>query len=324
MKYNVAIVSGGDSGEFEVSVNSGRVVASHIDKSLFNPYLMVFRGKEWDCIIGDNKYAVDKNDFTVLVEGQKIVFDCVFIAIHGTPGEDGKLQGYLEMLGIPFTSCSSIVSGITFDKDMCKDIVSRWGVMVAESVLIRKGYGYNTNHIIDFTGLPCFVKPNKGGSSVGMTKVKKIEELDQAIKKALIEDDEVLVEEFINGREITCGVFTRKQRLIVLPLTEIVSKREYFDYDAKYKGMADEITPAPVGLETEEQCKLISSFLYKSLKCKGVVRFDYIINEKGIYFLEVNTVPGLSEASIVPQQSIEMGITLNELFTILIQESLIG
>lgn len=320
MKKNIAIVAGGDSGEYEVSINSGNVVARNLDPNRFNVYLIIMQGSNWYFEDGEKSISVDKNDFSIISGDRKIQFDCVFIAIHGTPGEDGKLQGYFEMLKIPFTTCNSIVSGITFDKDLTKEIVKQWGISVPESVLLKKDSNPEISKIIEKLGLPCFVKPNKGGSSVGMTRVISVHDLAPAIKRAFNEDDEVIIEQFIEGREVTCGVLRKNGSVMVLPVTEIISKKEYFDYDAKYKGMADEITPAEIEIKDELQCKSISAFLYRNFKCRGVVRFDFIYNDTGMYFLELNTVPGLSDASIVPQQAEAMGISLKELFTILIEE----
>jgi len=317
MRKKIAIAAGGDSGEYEVSIRSGSVVEKYLDHALYEPYLIIFRGEEWAYYTKDGqKHLVDKNDFSITIGEEKIIFDGVFIAIHGTPGEDGKLQGYLDMLGIPYTGSGQVVSALTFDKYFCSRVVASLGVAIAPSALIRRGGHIDTDHITGITSLPCFVKPNRGGSSVGMTKVREPEELVPAIEKAFREDEQVLVEAFIPGTEITCGVLTIGGRVKSLPLTEIVSKNEFFDYEAKYTdGMADEITPARIPSGIEKQCRSLSETLYTSIGCRGFVRFDYIFNEKGMYFLEVNTVPGLSPNSILPQQASAEGISLQELFT---------
>ncbi len=324
MKKNIAIVAGGNSGEYEISIQSGSVVEKNLDTGLYYPYIIVIKGSDWYYLDKDCKrFDVDKNDFSIIIQGEKIVFDCVFIAIHGTPGEDGKLQGYFDLLGIPYTSCNQTISALTFNKSFCNIIVNSLGVNTAKSILLYKNQNYNTDGIVDEIKLPCFVKPNNGGSSVGITKVDKIENLQDAIKTAFKEDDEVIVEEFIDGTEITCGIIKSKGKMYVLPVTEIVSKKEFFDYDAKYTpGMADEITPARISEETEKECKTISVYLYENLNCSGLVRFDYILHDELLYFLEVNTIPGLTEDSIVPRQAKEMGITIAMLFSMAIEDAI--
>ena len=322
-RKKIAILAGGDSGEYEVSINSGNVVQNSLDKEKYEAYLIIFQGSNWFCEIHDQKYFIDKNDFSLLIDDEKIRFDCVFIAIHGTPGEDGKVQGYLEMMNIPYSTSDWIVSALTFDKRYSKAVVELFGILQADTLYFQKGDHDIKNKIIKELGVPCFLKPNKGGSSVGISRVMRNEELDEAIRVAFREDDEILAEEYIQGTEITCGVIRYKEQLIVMPLTEIVSKNDFFDYEAKYtKGMADEITPARVAPEIEKECKILSSYLYNQLNCKGIVRFDYIFNEKGMFFLEANTVPGLSDASIVPQEAEEMGISRGELFEMAIEDAL--
>ena len=324
MKKNIAIVAGGNSGEYEISIQSGSVVKKNLDTGLYNPYIIVIKGSDWYYLDKDCKrFDVDKNDFSIIIQGEKIIFDCVFIAIHGTPGEDGKLQGYFDLLNIPYTSCDQTTSALTFNKSFCNRIVNSLGVNTAKSILLYKNQKYKTDRIVDEIKLPCFVKPNNGGSSVGITKVDKMEDLHNAIKTAFKEDDEVIVEEFIDGTEITCGIIKSKGKMYVLPITEIVSKKEFFDYDAKYTpGIADEITPARISEKTEKECKTTSVYLYENLNCSGLVRFDYILHDEMLYFLEVNTVPGLTEDSIVPQQAKDMGITITKLFTMAIEDAI--
>jgi D-alanine-D-alanine ligase len=313
---SIAVVCGGDSGEYEISVKSAEVVVKNLDPTKYKAYLIFISGRDWyHHDSAGNKFQVDKNDFSILINDQKITFDAVFNAIHGTPGEDGKLLGYLDMMKIPYTSCSMVTSAMTFHKDYCKRVVKTHGVKVADSVLISKSHIPTVEEIIKTTGLPAFVKPNNGGSSVGVSKVKTAEEMMPAIEKALLEDGEVLVESFVAGREIGCGVMESKGRMIVFPITEIVSKKEFFDYEAKYtEGMSDEITPAPVDEETETLIKATGAYLYQRIGCKGFVRFDFILTPKDLYFLEVNTVPGISPASIIPKQAGIMGISLEQLF----------
>ena len=324
-KKNIAIAAGGDSGEYEVSINSASVVKNNLNKDIYNPYIIHIRGVEWTYQPDDGELInVDKNDFSIVINGEKIIFDCVFNAIHGTPGEDGKLQGYLELLKIPQTSSDQYTSSLTFNKFFCNKFVSALGIDLASSWMITKE-NFIKNNLPDDISFPCFVKPNKGGSSVGISKVTEEKQLRKAIEIAFKEDEQVLVEEFLDGREITCGLFMKNKKLIVLPLTEIVSKNEFFDYEAKYTtGMADEITPAQVSEKVENECKMLSAFLYNQLNCKGIVRVDFIYCDEILYFLEVNTVPGFSENSIVPQQAENMGISLEELFGMAIEEALGG
>jgi D-alanine-D-alanine ligase len=320
----IAVVCGGDSGEYEISVKSGNVVVKHLNPSKYNAYLIFISGREWyhQDTVGI-RYPVDKNDFSINLDGNKITFDAVFNAIHGTPGEDGKLLGYLDMMQIPYTSSSMVTSAITFHKDYCKRVVKTHGVKVAESLLINKNHIPAVEEIIKITGLPAFVKPNNGGSSVGVSKVKTVEEMMPAIEKALHEDVEALVETYIAGREIGCGVMESKGRMIVFPITEIVSKKEFFDYEAKYTdGMSDEITPAPVNEETETLIKATGAYLYQRIGCRGFVRFDFILTPKDLYFLEVNIVPGISPASIIPKQAGIMGISLEQLFDMVLENIL--
>ena len=324
MRKKIAIAAGGDSGEYEVSLRSGAIVEKYLDPELYEPYLIVFRGSEWVYRTGDGEsFNINRNDFSLMVRGEKITFDAVFIAIHGTPGEDGKLQGYLDMLGIPYTSSGQSVSALTFNKYFCLKVVAAEGVKVAPSILYRKGEAVDPGEAIKVVSLPCFVKPNQGGSSVGMSKVKDADGLVPAIHRAFGEDEQVLVESYIPGTEITCGVMIMNGTVRSFPVTEIVSKNEFFDYEAKYTdGMADEITPARIPDEVERQCRTLSETLYRKLNCRGFVRFDYIFNDEGMFFLEVNTVPGLSPNSILPQQAQAEGISLQELFTAALEEVL--
>jgi D-alanine-D-alanine ligase len=324
MKKKIAVACGGNSGEYEISIQSGRVVSSYLDRSLYEVYPIYIRGNDWygERSSGE-KLPVDRSDFTLMQGRRKIRFDCVFIAIHGTPGEDGKLQGYFDLLELPYTGCGQTTSALTFNKYFCKNVVAFHGVKTAPAMLLHRGASCRPADILSRIKLPCFVKPNNGGSSVGMSKVNAVGELQPALKKAFDEDREVLVEEFISGREITCGLFRHRGKIIVLPLTEIKSKREFFDYQAKYtSSLSQEIVPASLTANQENLVTETSSQLYGQLNCKGIVRFDYILNKKGVHFLEVNTVPGLTEASIVPKMANHAGISLKSLFTMLVQEEL--
>ncbi len=324
MKKNIAVIAGGYSGEHDISMNSARMIIKNIDKDKYNPYLVHITKEKWGHIDEDqNEIHVDKNDFSLLIDGNKIKIDCVFNIIHGTPGEDGKMQGYLEMLGIPYTSSNPCVSAITFNKGFCNKIVRALDVSVAKSVHLFKRDIIDFEKIVREITLPAFVKPCNGGSSVGTTKVKTLEELKEAVAIAFNWDDEVLVEEFINGIELTCGLFRYKNQMMVFPITEIVSKNEFFDYNAKYEGNSKEITPARITPEIEEFCASTSTFLYNKLNCSGVVRVDYILTKsRKLYFLEINTVPGMSEMSIVPQQAKKFGYKLHEFIEMLIEDAI--
>lgn len=323
MKKNIAIIAGGNSGEHQISLNSASLILEHIDPKRFAPYLVIIKGTNWICRMEGGDYPVNISDFTVRAGETHLRFDAVFNIIHGTPGEDGMIQGYFDMLGIPCTSSGRLTSALTFNKYMCSRFVSSAGcVSTADAVLIRKGAEVKPDDILAVTGLPCFVKPNNGGSSVGMSKVKVAEKLPAAIRKAMKHDTEVLVEAFVKGTEVTCGVFSHKGSIMVLPLTEIVSKREYFDFTAKYKGKSEEITPARISEDQETGIKRISSILYRHLNCRGVVRFDYILTSGGPYFLEVNTIPGMSRESIIPQMLAHHGISLRDFITAMIQNAL--
>jgi D-alanine-D-alanine ligase len=320
---NVAVVCGGDSGEFDVSVKSGGQVFLHLDRKKFMPYLIEISRRGWICRTGEQEIPVEKNDFSVTLEGGKICFDVVFNAIHGTPGEDGKLQGYFDMLGIPYTSSGVTTSALTFNKSFCKKVVAHAGIWTAASVHIFRHNPDPADAVLGKIEFPCFVKPNNGGSSVGMSKVNLPGDLPAALDRAFREDDEVLVEEFIRGRELTCGVVRKEGTLVAFPVTEIISRKEFFDYEAKYQeGLAEEIVPADVPAEVSDECRRLSTGLYETLNCRGVVRFDYIYSDSRFWFLEVNTVPGLSGQSIVPKMARAHGWSVSELFETMIDETL--
>jgi D-alanine-D-alanine ligase len=321
---NIALIAGGYSGESEVSVRSSAVIMQNIDRNKFNVYLISVTREHWHCLIDNTEIPVDKNDFSITYNEKKITFDSALIMIHGTPGEDGVLQGYFDILQIPYTTCDATVSAVTFNKYFCSKIVKAMGgALVAESFRINSSLPYDVNEIAYATGFPCFVKPNAGGSSIGTTKVHAPDELRNAIEIAFREDDEVLIESFINGREITCGVIRSRGELISFPLTEVVSKKEFFDFEAKYDPrLAEEITPAPIDETLASEIRKLSEKYYDLFHCKGVVRFDYIVEGNKIWFLEVNTIPGMSAESIVPQQAKAFGWSYTELTTRIIEESL--
>lgn len=323
MKTRVAIIAGGDSGEYEVSINSAASVGEQIDKEVYEVYTIYMQKTDWfykDENAG--KVQVDKNDFSITLNGKKIHFDVAFILIHGTPGEDGKLQGYFELIGIPYTTSDLFTSTLTFKKSFTKHVARSLDVNISKTIYLESKDAKTSKELIKEVGLPCFVKPNKGGSSVGITKVKTEGELPAAIHRAFEEDDEVLVEEYLEGTEIDCGMYMENGQIVPLPLTEIVPKTEFFDYEAKYMGASDEITPARIDDEKTRRCQELSTFLYREFNCKGLVRFDYILKDNIFYFLEVNTIPGLSAASIVPQQIRYMGKTETEVYGVLIEDAL--
>ncbi|MEI8280229.1 MAG: D-alanine--D-alanine ligase [Bacteroidota bacterium] len=327
MKKNIALLAGGYSGEYAISIQTAQTIEKNLDSELYNTYkIIVTREGWWHDTTDGNKVEIDKNDFSLTINGSRITFDAVFIAIHGTPGEDGRMQGYLDMLQIPYTSCNAIVSALTFNKSYCNKVVKAFNVVnIANSVHLIKGEPYSVGTILDQLKMPVFVKPNESGSSLGVSKVKSVEELLPAIEKAFKEDNQVLIEEFIEGRELTIGVYRMKGYLHALPATEIVSKNEFFDYEAKYTpGVTTEITPAPITDTLREQLENKSSYLYRHLNCSGVVRMDFILQNKTnkLYFLEVNTMPGQSENSIVPQQVRAAGGSLKDFYGNLLEDCL--
>ncbi|MVT09257.1 D-alanine--D-alanine ligase [Chitinophaga tropicalis] len=327
MKKNIALVAGGYSGEYVISVQSAAVIEKHLDSSRYNVYKIAITRDGWNYTGADGQaVAVDRNDFTLTINGNKIKFDAVFIGIHGTPGEDGRLQGYFEMLDIPFTSCGMVTSALTFNKSYCNKVVASLNVVnVSKSVHIFRDQPFDTKAILQELQLPVFVKPAEGGSSIGMSKVNTAEELEPAIEKAFKEDVQILIEEFVKGREITCGLYKANGEFTVLPATEILSTKEFFDYEAKYTpGKAREVTPAEAPEEVISLIQATARKLYDKLNCRGIVRMDFIWEEEKnrLFFLEVNTMPGQSENSIVPQQVRAAGKTLQEFYGTLIEECL--
>jgi len=323
-KPNIAVVAGGDSSEFVVSVKSGANVLASIDIQKFNAWLVQMRGNEWFVLQGENQIApVDKSDFSFRLNHEKIQFDFAYITIHGTPGEDGILQGYFDMLHIPYSTSNVHSSSLTFNKWFCNNYLKSFGVKMARSVKINRGEKVNNAEIIKNLGLPLFVKPNAGGSSFGITKVKTESELVQALEKAWEESAEALIEEFIGGTEFTCGLVKLGGKKVVFPVTEVIPKNEFFDFEAKYTpGATDEITPARLPEKLYEQCKQLSAEIYDLCQCSGIVRIDFILKNKEFYFLEVNTTPGMTETSFIPQQIQAMGLTLKEIISQVIEEGL--
>jgi len=313
-KKRIAVVSGGFSGEAAVSMRSAKMVMTHIDREKYFPTQVVIEREKWVAIVGDQEVSIDKNDFSYSVDGEKNRFDGVFMIVHGTPGEDGILQGYFQLMGIPFTTGDVLNMAITFNKKATTDALRNLGYAVAKSVMVRRNEVIDTESIIEKVGLPCFVKPNNGGSSIGTSKVKQSAELEGAVFKALKEDNQALIESFVDGVEVTCGVIQYQGRVTALPLTEIVTENEFFDYQAKYEGASQEITPARLPEDISNEVRGLAARIYNDLKCSGMIRVDFIIQNNLPHVIEVNTVPGFSEASIIPQQAAVFGIdktTLN-------------
>ena len=316
----IAIAAGGDSSEFEISVKSAEEVCK-ILSARYKVYVIVIKGTSWYWEDKKGRYHnIDKNDFSLTYDDNQIKFDGVFIAIHGTPGENGLLQGYFDMIGIPYTSCSAFCSALTFNKQACKLFLKEYGITMAKAVLIRKANKIDITDIINQVGLPCFVKPNDSGSSFGVTKVKKKEGLLPAVEVAFKESDQVLIEAFMNGREIACGVVKTKTKTIVLPLVEIISKNEFFDYEAKYiPGNSEEVTPADTPATLTKEIQRISLLIYELLGCKGIVRVDFIIIGEEPWFIEINTIPGMTKESLVPKEAAAAGISLEELYSMAVE-----
>ena len=317
----IAIVAGGNSSEFEISVKSANNVCKAL-QTRYITYIILIQGTNWYWEDKKGRYHnIDKNDFSLITDEYRIRFDGIFIAIHGTPGENGLLQGYFDMLGIPYSSCSTFCSALTFNKQACKLFLKEYKIPMAEAVLIRKGEISDVKSIVRKIGLPCFVKPNDSGSSFGVSKVKKKEDLMAAIETAFKESNEVLIEAFMDGREVACGVLKTKVKAIILPVTEIISKNEFFDYEAKYTpGKSNEVTPADMPVVITVEIQRLSSLIYDLLGCKGIVRVDFIIIGQKPYFLEINTVPGMTEESLVPKEVVAEGITLEDFYSIVVED----
>lgn len=323
MKKNIALVAGGYSGEFEVSVASSQQIKEDIDREKYNVYLIILTRQSWYYEQGGVRTEVDKNDFSLCLDGKKVLFDAAYITVHGTPGEDGLLQGYFDMLKIPYTTCSTTVSAITFDKSVCNTVVRSFGIVnVANNVITRKTAPLSLEEIMQRLRLPVFVKPTSGGSSIGMSKVCKKEDLLAAVEKAFGVWHDVMIEEFIEGRELSCGVMEIDGEVKALPVTEIVSMNEFFDYEAKYKGKSNELTPAPISPELTAEIQYLTEEIYKGLHCSGVCRVDFIHDEKQnkVFFLEINTTPGQSAQSIVPQQVRAMGKDTKWLYNTILEQ----
>jgi len=323
-KKNIAVLAGGNSSEFFISLKSAENVANEIDKERYNVYVVQIKDKEWTLINDLNcGLIIHKNDFSFTDRGQKETFDLVVSAIHGTPGEDGLLQAYFDMINIPYVGSSVLASSLTFNKYYCNTFLRNFNIVnIAKSVLLKSEKTYDTESVINKLGLPCFVKPNAGGSSFGVSKVERIKDFDKAVQNAFNESREVIVEEYIKGDEIGCGIFKTKDKEYKLPLVEIIPQTGFFDYQAKYENLSDEIIPAGISEELTEKCQNITSELYDILNCKGIVRMDFILKDGEYWFLEANTIPGMTDESLIPQMIRKAGMSVKEVMTLLIEDRL--
>lgn len=321
MKRTIAIVAGGDTSEYEVSLRSAQGIYSFIDKEKYTLYIVGMHGLDWHVRLDDGRtLPVDRNDFSFQLDGQQVKFDFAYITIHGTPGEDGRLQGYFDMLRIPYSCCGVLAAALTYDKFACNQYLHAYGVRIAESLLLRQGQTITDDEVVEKIGLPCFIKPSLGGSSFGVTKVKTREQIQPAIAKAFDEAQEVVVEAFMDGIELTCGCYKTRDKSVVFPITEVVSHNEYFDYKAKYNGESDEITPARIPDELADRVKKLTSAIYDILGAQGIIRVDYIVTEGSkINLLEVNTTPGMTATSFIPQQVRAAGLDIKDVMTDIIE-----
>ena len=322
-KRTVAIVCGGDSSEHDVSLRSAQGLFSFFDKERYNVYIVDMKGTDWNVHLPDGTMTpIDKNDFSFREQGRLRFFDYAYITIHGTPGENGILQGYFDLIHLPYSTSGVLVEAMTFDKFVLNQYLRGFGVRVAESVLVRRGQEAQLDEqkLVDTIGMPCFVKPANDGSSFGVSKVKNADQLAPALRKAMMESDEVMIESFLEGTEITVGCYKTKDKSVVLPVTEVVTSNEFFDYDAKYNGQVEEITPARIPEEQARRAQQLTSSIYDILHCNGIIRIDYIISPKGdISMLEINTTPGMTATSFIPQQVRAAGLTMADVLTDIVE-----
>ncbi len=314
MKKNIAIIMGGFSSEVNISLKSGDVVYNNLDTQKYNPFQVHILKEKWVVVDENGEYPIDKNDFSAVINDEKITFDCVFNAIHGTPGEDGKILAYFDLIGMKHTSAPFYQMALTFNKRDCLSVVKHYGIPAANAVYLNKGDVINTDAIIKKTGLPCFIKPNNAGSSFGISKAYNAEEIIAGIENAYKEDSEILIESFLDGTEVSVGVIQYKGEIKVLPITEITTENDFFDYEAKYQGKSQEITPARISEEIAEKVRIVAKKVYQILNMSGFSRSEFILVNNEPHFLEMNTVPGLTEESILPQQANQANISLSELF----------
>jgi D-alanine-D-alanine ligase len=324
MKKNIAVVFGGDSSEFVVSVKSSKNVFESINPEIYNVWKVQMKGLDWDVMENDQPIAqIDKGDFSFILNGTKIKFDFAYITIHGTPGEDGKLQGYFDLIKLPYSTCGVYSSALTFNKYFCSNYLRNFGIAMAKSVRLFKGDQVNVDDLVQELGLPVFVKPNAGGSSFGVTKVKAKEQLHDALEMAMKESTDILVEQFIDGKEFTCGLVKLSNQELIFPVTEVIPQNEFFDFEAKYTaGKTEEITPARISPELTKRVQQLSSRIYDLCDCSGIVRIDYILKDGEFYFLEVNTTPGMTATSFIPQQIAAMERKLGDVLGLIIEDKL--
>lgn len=322
MKRTIAIAAGGDTSEFFVSLRSAQGIYSFINKDAYDLYIVEMQGKRWEAQLPDgSKTPIDRNDFSFTHEGKRVTFDFVYITIHGTPGEDGRLQGYLDMLQIPYSCCGVLPAAITYNKFACNQYLKSFGIRIADSLMLRRGQQIADETVVSHIGLPCFIKPSLGGSSFGVTKVKTPDQIQPAIAKAFVEGEEVMIEAFVAGTELTCGCYKTKQKTVVFPPTEVVTHNEFFDYDAKYNGQVDEITPARISDDLTRRIQQLTSAVYDILGCTGIIRVDYIVSEGDVInLLEVNTTPGMTATSFIPQQVKAAGLDIKDVMTDIIED----
>ncbi len=327
LKRNIAIVCGGDSSEHDVSLRSAQGLYSFFDKERYNVYLVDVKGMDWHVNLHDGTTApIDRNDFSFQENGKLVMFDYAYITIHGTPGENGIMQGYFELIHLPYSTSGVLVEAMTFDKFVLNNYLRGFGISVAESLLIRKGYEelVSDDEIEEKIGMPCFVKPAADGSSFGVSKVKNKDQLAPAIRKAMMESDDVMVESFLEGTEITVGCYKTREKSVIFPITEVVTKNEFFDYDAKYNGQVEEITPARIPEETAERARKLTSYIYDILHCNGIIRIDYIISkDQKISMLEINTTPGMTATSFIPQQVRAAGLDIKDVLTDIVENQFV-
>ena len=323
LKRNIAIVCGGDSSEHDVSLRSAQGLYSWFDKERYNVYIVDVKGQDWHVELpGGVTAKIDRNDFSFIENGKAKLFDYAYITIHGTPGENGILQGYFDLVDSPYSTSGVLVEAMTFDKFVLNQYLRGYGVAVADSLLIRRGYEHlvSEDEIEQRIGMPCFVKPATDGSSFGVSKVKNKDQLAPALRKAMLESDEIMVEQYLEGTEITIGCYKTSEKEVLLPITEVVTKNEFFDYDAKYNGQVDEITPARISEDWARRGREITSHIYDILHCNGIIRIDYIISKEGkIYMLEVNTTPGMTPTSFIPQQVKAAGLEMKDVLTDIVE-----
>ena len=326
LKRNIAIVCGGDSSEHDVSLRSAQGLFSFFDKERYNVYIVDIKGQDWHVELPDGTtVSIDRNDFSCIENGKAQLFDYAYITIHGTPGENGILQGYFDLVDIPYSTSGVLVEAMTFNKFVLNQYLRGYGVSVADSLLIRQDYEQlvSDDEVEQRIGMPCFVKPAADGSSFGVSKVKNKDQLAPAIRKAMMESDEVMVEQLLEGTEITQGIYKTREKSVLFPITEVVTKNEFFDYDAKYNGQVQEITPAHISDDIARRVGEITSYIYDILHCNGIIRIDYIISPKGkITMLEVNTTPGMTATSFIPQQVRAAGLSMTDVLTDIVENQL--